>query len=175
MSRRGKAGGRVECVTGKPRIFIDSCAWDIFYKHKINLSKELPRGEFDLFVTKEVGSFEMPIIPDTKKNLKEYICTQAEERGVEEYSYFGFSSSDDPPGYRYRIGGLGEGRFASMEELEVMQRFSVFQGPERETGLYKNEADASLAVRAMVGDIVLTAEIPDNGPLKIAVVESGRS
>ncbi len=158
----------------KLSIFIDNCAWDILFKHVINLSKELPEEEFDLFVTKEVGSFEMPTIPDSKNGLKEYIRRQMLERSIGEDSYFGLGSSSDPPGFRYRIGGLGEGRFATSEELRLMERFKMVPGKERKTGLYKNEADASLAVRALAGNIVLTAEIPDNGPLKEAAFESGR-
>jgi hypothetical protein len=164
----------VDGMSEKLVIFIDSCAWDILYKHGINLSKELPADEVDLFVTKEVGSFEMPIIPENKNGLKEYVRKQMEERCIEEYSYFGFASSADPPGTRYRIGGFDEGRFASQMEITLIERFKVTQGKERKTGLYNNEADASLAVRACVGDVVLTAEKPDNGPLKEAAIESGR-
>jgi hypothetical protein len=157
-------------MTEKLVIFIDNCAWDILYNQGINLSKELPVDEFDLFVTKEVGSFEMPTIPENKNSLKEYVQKQMDERAIKENSYFQFSSYGDPPGYRHRGGGFGEGRFASPKELDLIKRFEVPRGKERKTGLYKNEADASLAVRACAGDIVLTAEIPDNGPLK----ESGR-
>jgi hypothetical protein len=161
-------------VSQKTWIFIDNCAWDILHKHGIILADELPEDEFDLFVAKEVGSFEMPTIPEGKKELRDYVRNQMEERGVEEHSYFGFTSYSSQPGYRDRVGGFNEGRWASERELELMKRFKVPHEKERKTGLYKNEADASLAIRACVGDIVLTAEKPDNGPLKEAADESGR-
>jgi hypothetical protein len=158
-------------MTKKLAIFIDNCAWDVLYKHRLSLSKELPRNEFDLFVTKEVGAFEVPTIPDEKRA---YVEQQMAEAGVQIHSFFGFTSYNNPPGYRDRVGGFGEGRWASVEELQLLQRFKMAPGKERKTGLYKHEADASLAVRACAGDIVLTAEKPDNGPLKEAFDESGR-
>ncbi len=164
-------------MSKKLGIFIDSCAWNFLYDHGINLSKELPVDEFDLFVTKEVGSFEIPEIPEEKKGLAEYIRKQREERGVKEDSYFGFSSYNDPPEKRYRIGGFGEGRFATYRDAEVLKKFQIIPAPgekEGKTGLYKNEADASLAVRAGVGNVVLTAEKLNKGPLKKASSEYGR-
>lgn len=157
----------------KSRIFIDNCAWDVLHRHGIDLAQELPASEFQLLVTKEVGAFEMPTIPATKQELLDYVQLQMKEAGVKQHSYFGFASYAKPKDYRYRIGGFNEGVYASHLELKLLQRFKVDEGKERKTGLYKNEADASLAVRACAGNIVITAEKPDNGPLKEAAEESG--
>ena len=156
-------------------IYIDSCAWNLLHNFNISLIKELPVDEFDVLMTKEVAEFEIPCIPKEKVDLIEYIRLQTEERGIEIHSYFGFVSYDDPPEYRPRVGGFDEGRFISYEEAAFVEKFKVLSERERKTGLYNNEADASLAVRACTGGIVLTAEDKSkSGPLKKAAELGGK-
>jgi hypothetical protein len=159
----------------KIRLFIDSCAWNIFFEHNVSLHKELPADEFEVLMTKEVGAFEVVSIPERKEDLKNYIQQQIDERGIAIDSIFGFSSYNDPPGYRHRTGGFNEGRFVDYEELAFIEKFKVQPGKERKTGLYNDEADASLAARSCVGGVVLTAEDRDKpGPLKEAFQIGGK-
>lgn len=123
-------------------------------------------------MTKEVYSFEVATIPN--QLLRNYINLQIEKAYIREDSFFGFSDYDDPPDYKPRIGGFNEGRWISEEEAEIYKRFLLPKNNQRPTGLYKNEADASLAVRALTGGIVLTAEsLEKSGPLKKAALEGG--
>lgn len=158
----------------KHRIFIDNCAWDYFFEHNISLATELPGEEFEILMTKEVYDFEVDAARSKKPDLVEYIQRQMDEVKIGIDSYFGFSSYDDPPGYRYRIGGFDEGRWITYEEAELVKKFEVPNEKLTGSGLYKNEADASLAVRACSGATVLTTESKNNsGPLKEAVKLGG--
>ena len=141
----------------------------------ISLSNELPRDEFDIFMTKEVASFELPCIPEEKRDLKEYIRQQIEESRISIDSFFGFCSYNDPPGYKPRTSGFNEGRWVTSATGVFIKRFKVPSWREKKTGLYTNEADASLAVRACTGGVVLTAENRNKGgPLKEASRLGGR-
>lgn len=155
----------------KIAIFFDSCSWNRLFELNIDLATELPNDQFDLFMTKEVSSFELDAIPDNdaKRLLKTYISKQIKSANVKTFSYFGFSSYNDPPEYKSRVGGFGEGFFASYRDLGYIKRFEVPKGKEKKSGLYRNEADASLAVHACTGKVVLTAERKNKpGPLKEA-------
>ena len=63
----------------------------------------------------------------------------------------------------------------SYEEGALLERFRVPEGKERKSGLFNREADASLAVRACSGGIVLTSENRQKcGPLKKAISMGGK-
>lgn len=155
-------------------IYIDSCVWNIFFEHNLDLRCELPFDEFDLAMTKEVADFELSLIPENKRKLREYIDNQCAEASIRTDSFFGFSSIYSPSDYKSRMGGFNEGRFASTRELEVIREYEVSKVRIMKTGLYKDEADASLAVRAQANSIVLTAENSSkNGPLKKSSQDGG--
>lgn len=161
----------------KITIFVDSCAWNILFKFNVNLAKESINDSFDWAMTKEVFSFEIESIPTEKENkkaLKDYILEQIESARVREDSFFGFGDINEPEGYRPRVGGFGEGRFISYEESEQLLKYERVKEKQMRTGLYKDEADSSLALRATTGSVVLTAENPNkNGPLKDARLAGG--
>ncbi len=120
-------------------------------------------------MTKEVSAFEVASIPTDKEAIRKYIERAIEACRIQVYSFFGFVSYADPPGYKHRIGGWGEGRWVSVEEARYIEYFRVRQENEKGSGLFDNEADASLAVHACTGKIVLTAERKNkSGPLKKA-------
>jgi hypothetical protein len=161
-----------------PIIFIDSCAWDFMFAHGVELSSEFPANEFSIKMTKEVCDFEVASISadsPEKIALKKYIEQQKQKCGLEIDTLFGFGGVDEPHDYRHRIGGFDEGRFVSLKEASCIEQFKVEKGKERKTGLYKNEADSSLAVRACAGGKVLTAESQmKSGPLKTAFQQGGK-
>jgi hypothetical protein len=162
-------------MNNKITVFIDSCAWNLLFEHKINLAEEFPFDHIELAMTKEVQSFEIDAIPETKIELKAFILEQIKIANIREDSFFGFSSYDDPPDHKYRVGGFDEGRFASIEELALIEKFQFSKTKLMGSALYKDEGDASLAVRAASGSIVLTAENPmKSGPLREATLEGGK-
>jgi len=162
-------------MNNKITIFIDSCAWNVLFEKKVHLAEEFPFDRIDLAMTKEVQSFEIDAIPETKIELKAYVLEQIKIAYIREDSFFGFSSYDDPPDHKYRIGGFGEGRFVTYEEAIQIEKFKFSKSKLMGSGLYKNEGDASLAIRAATGSIVLTAENPmKSGPLRKATLEGGK-
>lgn len=156
----------------KQSIFIDNCAWDILYSHKINLSKEFPFELFDLAMTKEIFSFEIKTIPN--QSMQHYVQEQIILSQIREDSFFGFSDYESST-YQSRVSGFNEGRWMSYEEAAIYEKFKQPQNNQRPTGLYKNEADASLAARSLTGNIVLTAErLNKKGPIKRAIELGGK-
>lgn len=154
-------------------VFIDSCLWNLLFETKICLASEFPKDEFTLFVTKEVYSFEMTAIPPIKADLKAYIDEQMQKAEVRVDSFFGFVSYKSD--VASRVGGFGEGRWVTYNEGELIKLFQVESNRQRKNGLFNNEADASLAVRACSGGVVLTTESRNkSGPLKRALKRGGR-
>ena len=73
-------------------VFIDNCAWDVFFKYKLDLLKELPIDSYDIVITRE-ENFEIDAIPEDqigKKHLKEYIRDQISKRKIRTDKIFGF-------------------------------------------------------------------------------------
>jgi hypothetical protein len=151
-------------------IFIDTCAWDLLFAWQVDLLTEFPPDQFKIMMTKEVYSFELLGIPARKTQLTDYIRQQIEKCRITEDAIFGFTHYKSDPRFEPRVSGFGLGRLITYQEGAHMQQFFGHQGGStRPTGLKKNEADASLAVRAMGGSIVLTAEDSStSGPLKDA-------
>ena len=135
----------------KINLFIDNNAWDVFYDEQIDLLQELPQDEFVLFITRE-AEFEIPLMPEEKRNFVENIL---KHKAVETDVYFGFGDESMPPDQQ-RIAGFDQGRFCSIEEANFMRTESIGTS-KRPTGLYKNEADVSLAARAL-HSVVLTCD-----------------
>lgn len=151
-------------------LFIDNNAWDEFFSDDLDLTRELPDGEFHLCVTREV-EFEMALMPPPKK---EYVQRHCQTGRINTDTYFGFYDETLGPNEQRRS-GFGEpndphagGRFAEEEEAAVIssERRSIGPG-KRPTGLYRNEADVMLAARSQRG-IILTCDVSKNGPLKRA-------
>ena len=141
-------------------IFIDNNAWDIFFNAKIDLQKELPNNTFQLYMTSE-AEFEIHGMP---KEIRDYAESFIKTGVIKTDSYFGFCD-DSLPADEQRVGGFGDlfnpdvgGRFITFEESTFIDSESTCIGPQkRPTGLYKNEADVSLAARAL-HNIVLTCD-----------------
>jgi len=134
-------------------LFIDNNAWDVFFERGIDLHLELPSEEFAIQITRE-AEFEIPHMPVKKR---EYVEAAFKAKRIPTDSYFGFydeSLSQE----QQRFAGFDCGRFASEEELKILREEKSSIGPTmRPTGLYKNEADVSLAARSAVS-VVLTCD-----------------
>jgi hypothetical protein len=134
-------------------LFIDSNAWDVFFERDIDLHLELHSDEFSILITKE-AEFELSLMPVEKR---EYVEAAFKAKRILIDSYFGFYD-ESLSLEQQRLTGFDCGRFASEEELKVLREERSSIGPtKRPTGLYKNEADVSLAARSMVS-VVLTCD-----------------
>lgn len=134
-------------------IFVDNNAWDILFERNVDLGEALPKSEYRLAITRE-AEFEINMLPDEKLAYVRGNITSGEVRTD---IYFGFSDGS-PPGSPQRVGCFGEGRFISSAESAVLAAESGRVGStQRPTGLYKNEADVSLAARS-VHSILLTCD-----------------
>lgn len=142
-------------------LFIDSNAWDAFFDRGIDLHLELPSDQFSIQITRE-AEFEIPHMPHDKR---QYVEAALNGKMISTDTYFGFYDESLSP-EQQRVAGFDCGRFASEEEVAVLreERSSVGQ-TRRPTGLYKNEADVSLAARSTVS-VVLTCD--GKGALKRA-------
>lgn len=134
-------------------LFVDSNAWDAFFDRSIDLQLELPSDQFSIQITRE-AEFELFHMPPEKR---QYVEAALNNKTISIDAYFGFYDESHPPGQQ-RVAGFGFGRFASEEELTVLRAEIASVGPAmRPTGLYKNEADVSLAARSTVS-VVLTCD-----------------
>lgn len=151
----------------KISVYIDNNVWDVLFKNNIDLSEELPNDEFNILITKE-ATFEIDYIPHA--DLKCYARKQIEECNIRTDALFGFYDESVPKDMQ-RYAGFGSdedpesgGRLLSEEEAEVFSAEAPKENekprPMRPTGLYKHEADISLAARA-AHSIVLTCNIKD--------------
>ena len=166
-------------------VCIDSCAWNYLFEHKFDLATELPCKEFSIFIPREV-EIEISCIPDygrdgiDKRPLKSYIKNSIEANRVHTTYVFGFATHDSD-GSLSKIqtnGGFGQGTFQSADERAWYASEAVKQhfpsNKIQNSGLGKNQADASLAVRSF-NSIVLTDERKGkSGPLCIAVEQGGQ-
>lgn len=161
----------------KISVYIDNNIWDELYKYKIDLSEELPSSEFSLAITKE-ANFEIDSIPHA--HIKEYAKYQITKCNIRTDAIFGFYD-ESLPREMQRFAGFGSeddptsgGRLLSEDEAAVFiteNRQEVDKARSiRPTGLYKHEADISLAARA-THSIVLTTNI--KGALKRAHAKEG--
>lgn len=147
-------------------LFVDSNAWDVFFDRGVDLRAELPGDQFSIQITRE-AEFEIHHMPADKRK---YVEAALNDKTVSTDTYFGFYDESLPPDQQ-RVSGFDCGRFASEEELAVLSAESYSVGPTiRPTGLYKNEADVSLAARSVVS-VVLTCD--GRGALKRAKTKHG--
>lgn len=150
-------------------IYIDSNAWNFLFERSINIDTELPCDEFVIFCTQEVF-IELESIPNTgkdgksKRGLKAYIQKYMDSR-VNISADFGFYEASPC------FAGFGQGTFQPEEsrsyyERPETQKMILNKSVRKETGLGKNEADASLACVSQ-HSIVLTCD-KKHGPLSEA-------
>ncbi|MCU6501827.1 hypothetical protein LPN04_28960 [Rugamonas sp. A1-17] len=129
-------------------VYIAPNVWDFLYDRRINLATALPSDRFCLAITRE-AKFEIPLIPDDKADLKDFITVTIARCTIRADSLFGFYDGAFTADEQ-RFGGLDEGRWASKKELDQLaQQRTPLSQVKRKTGLYKNEADRALALRAI--------------------------
>lgn len=151
-------------------VYLDNNVWDFLYEHKLDLAVELPSEEFRIFLTRE-AEFEIP--PIASAALKAFIASTIQSCSISTDSLFGFSD-DSLPRSEQRVGGWGEGRWASTEELAFIgqQKIPSGRAKKRKTGLYKDEADISLAARSF-HSLVLSLD-KKAGPINRASLQGGK-
>lgn len=150
----------------------------------MDLSDVFPSPEYALYITREV-EIELEAIPDVDKDgvekagLKNYIKNSLEKSHVVTTSVFGFASVE-PDGSLSKVqvfGGFDQGAFQSQEDRRWYQSDEVrglLEGKSKRTsGLTRNQADASLAVRSFGSIIVTNESRATNGPLRLAANQGG--
>ncbi|CAM3291601.1 hypothetical protein ASTA108788_13185 [Asticcacaulis taihuensis] len=169
----------------KQAVCIDCCAWNYFFDRGLDLSVELPKERFSIFMPREV-EIEIAAIPDTSKNgtdnipLKAYIYKTIHANQIQTTSVFGFATlePDGTPSSVQTYGGFGQGTFQSDKGrgwYASQDVQSMLNGnSKRPTGLTRNQADAAVASHSFYS-IVLTAEDRDKkGPIKLAANKNGK-
>ena len=133
-------------------VFIDNNAWDFLFEREVDLAADVSPADFVFAITRE-AEFEIRTLPD---KLKTYVLKWVTDGTVVTDTYFGFAVPDSEG--LPRVGGFGSGRFISLEESEILRsEQSTIKTTRRPTGLYKNEADVSLAARS-VHSVILTSD-----------------
>ena len=133
-------------------VFIDNNAWDYLFARNVNLAVDVSAEDFTFAITRE-AEFEIRTLPD---ELKAYVSKWIEGGTVVTDTYFGFAEANS--GGESRVGGFNCGRFIDLAEAEILSaERGVIKNSLRPTGLYKNEADVSLAARS-VHSVILTSD-----------------
>lgn len=133
-------------------VFIDSNAWDHLFKREVDLAVDVSVQDFVFSMTRE-AEFEVRAMPDV---LKAYVSKWVQNGRVGTDTYFGFAEMGS--GVDSRVGGFGCGRFIAPSESAILSaEQGVVKATLRPTGLYKNEADVSLAARS-VHSVILTSD-----------------
>lgn len=160
---------------GRIAITLDNNVWNFLYDRNIDLSVELPRERFAIFITREV-EIETLAIPSTesKSLLKSFIARTIADCGVTTTWVFGFDSGGPGP---QRYGGFDQGMWQSQTEREfyqaILHQYLTNRGTKR-SQLNGNEGDAAVAAKSF-SSIALTCESPRKpGPLRYAVSHGGK-
>lgn len=167
-------------------VYVDSCAWDFLFEHGVDLATELPPHSYSLYLTREV-EIEISCIPDIgqtgnadKRALKAYIADAIATNRIQTSSVFGFASHD-PDGSASKVqvyGGFNQGTWQSKEDRdwyaapEILKRLSTLA--KRPSGLARDQADASLAVRSFSAIVLTNERFGKTGPLRIAKEQGGK-
>ncbi|HUW29033.1 MAG TPA: hypothetical protein VMV97_10535 [Sulfuriferula sp.] len=168
-----------EAAAMKTTLYIDSCAWNYLHDNNVDLSTELPTDQYAIRLTSEV-EIEVSKIPDDKRSLKEYIQTSIHKNSITTTRVFGFLTlePDGTPSKTQVYGGFNQGTFQSEEDRQYYassdtKKYLIGKKPTN-SGLGKNQADASLAVRA-TNSVIITNEEPNkSGPLRSAAQSGGK-
>lgn len=145
----------------KIKLFIDNNVWDIFFDNKTDINGELS-DVFDLAITRE-AELEIESMPD---ELKSYVTKMCPQLNVKTDLIFGFHDRNKPKD-KQTVGGFSSkfhksrvgGRFARIEELESVknEKHLINCNKLKKTGLYPNEADIALVLRAS-HSVILTCD-----------------
>lgn len=154
-------------------VYIDNNIWDFLFERKIDLATALPREEFCICITRE-AEFEIP--PIRNHELKIFIETTIEKCKIPVDMFFGFRDETLSQSEQ-RTGGFDAGRFASSEEIAFMtqQRTPLKERHKKKnpkTGLYKDEADISIAARSFHSVVLSRDSKP--GPINDAYKQGGQ-
>jgi len=143
----------------KIKLYLDNNVWDVFYEMDLDIKEEI--GDvFELVITRE-AELEIESMPDP---LKSYVVKVLSDSNVKTDLVFGFFDSNKPK-EKQSVGGFSckfdksrlGGRFARKDETEFVKNEKIQLGKLKKTGLYLNEADKSLASRA-VHSAILTRD-----------------
>ncbi|WP_248799910.1 hypothetical protein [Pseudomonas sp. MWU13-2105] len=133
-------------------VFIDNNAWDYLFSRKVDLAVDISVDDFVFSITRE-AEFEIRTLPE---ELKVYVTKWITCGAVTTDTYFGFAEANSDG--ESRVGGFDCGRFIDLAESEILSSENgVIKDKLRPTGLYKNEADVSLAARS-VHSVILTSD-----------------
>ena len=144
-------------------IYIDSNVWNFLYKNDIDLKEEFPENNYELRIVGEQILENRSISHDPI--LEKYIANRIELWEIKIDRIFGFFN-DHHSTEDQRVGGYEDGRYIGQDEEGFILSYKGKVGDtKRKSGLYRNEADLSLAARS-VHSIVLTLDT--KGPLKWA-------
>jgi hypothetical protein len=142
-------------------IFLDSNVFDfLFASQTIDLAREFPREQFRLWVTCEIGAFEVPEMPVTKR---EFANATVKRSDIKLDAYFGWFN----PAYsreKQRVRGFNQGRWITTPERDFIKSEGKKPGV-RPTGLNKDEADVHLAARSFLERGVVSSLNYNPGPL----------
>jgi len=131
----------------------------------------------------EIELNEIPIIGSDgvdKSALKAYIKQSMARLPVTTSYVFGFQSlePDGTPSPVQVYGGFDVGTFQSEEERNFYAKPEIKQhlqsGKKTNSGLGKNEADASLAAKSLSSIVLTNERMNKSGPLKKASKQGGR-
>jgi hypothetical protein len=155
-------------------VFIDSNVWNLLFnfRNKFDLSAELPREEFRIFITREV-ELEIAPIPPKKADLKAFIEATVARCGVGTKLFLGFP---DPRHSEQRVGGFdGKAEWQTKEGRQFIKDHEHHLTT-RKTGscLFENEADLSQAARSHHSVIVTWERSSKKGPFKDASGKGGK-
>jgi hypothetical protein len=129
-------------------IFVDSCAFDELFKHRIE-PRDIDPTEFQLYVTGAVlrELEDIPVRAD-EPGKKDFIDRISKSGEIPERGYFGFGAGNY---------GFGRGVLADLSQVEYLEETADQLGKERPSGRPKNATDRLLLSHA-IGFAVLTAE-----------------
>ncbi|WP_460410420.1 MULTISPECIES: hypothetical protein [unclassified Pseudomonas] len=145
-------------------IFVDSCAFDELFKHRIEPS-ELDASEFQLFVTGDVLE-ELSRIPDRadEPGKKAFIDRISKSGEIPERGYFGFGSG---------AYGFGRGILADLSQTDYLESTEDQLGAPRRSGTPKNATDRQLLSHAIVFAVLTNEATLGNKVLMDKAVELG--
>lgn len=151
-------------MTALVPVYFDSCAWNHLFDRKVNLAEELPASAYQLCITREVEIELQPLrANESKSDLVDFVDSAILANDVQTTSTFGFASveADGSLSEVQVFGGFDVGTWRSDEDRSWLSQEKVLRmlpkSVDRKKQLGKNQADASMAVRAF-NAVVLTAE-----------------
>lgn len=167
-------------MTALAPVYIDSCAWNYLFDRKVNLAEELPASAYQLCITREVEIELQPLrANESKSDLVDFVDSAILANDVQTTSTFGFASvqADGSLSEVQVFGGFDVGTWRSDEDRLWLSQEEVLRmlpkSVDRKKPLGKNQADASMAVRAFDA-VVLTAESrTKKGPMQLAWSQGG--